>query len=205
MLQNFNKSKMTAVVGLDPEYPMESYDALVGTLTFKINENAPVGETSVYLADAEDAQLKRGSNLLDVETVPSTVTVKGLDFPEIIFEDKEVEYNGENHRFSLKVMGQDGLPEGSVIVYRLAESGEYFVGAEDAGTYEVEVTVTAPGYNKFQDTATLTINKKDLVIDANIPAGPPPTTITSYIIYYLPFSHRHYILPKPVPMFQRFL
>jgi len=165
MLTKFDDTKMILSTSLNA--PMAGCEnALVCTLKFTINNDAPIDTTTVT---ATEGVLKNTATDYTTEIVDSTVTVKGLDFPEIIFEDKEVEYNGENHRFSLKVMGQDGLPEGSVIVYRLAESGEYFVGAEDAGTYEVEVTVTAPGYNKFQDTATLTINKKDLVIDANIP------------------------------------
>ncbi len=178
MLQNFNKNKMTAVVGLDPEYPMESYDALVGTLTFKINENAPVGETSVYLANAEDAQLKRGSNLLDVETVPSTVTVKGLDFPEMTFKDKAVTYNSEVQNILVT-----GAPDFATVKYTV--DGDEFTGAEDAGIYDIVATVTAPGYNKETLEATLTINKKDLVINANVPGKvyDGTTTIENFADY----------------------
>ncbi len=73
-----------------------------------------------------------------------------LDFEGLVFEDKEVVYDGTPHTVTLK-----GYPVTADVKYS-ANSTQ-----TDAGVYEITVTVSKSGYNTKTMTARLTINQAE--------------------------------------------
>ncbi len=162
-LRQFDKNKMTLVAALkkqdddgEPIPAPTEFDGLVCTLTFKINEDAPVGSTNITISDP---QVKMDSVLIPAEVESGTITVLGLDFTGLSFKDKAVTYDSNVHKLEVA-----GVPEFATVEYTV--DGDEFTGAEDAGTYEVTATVTAPGYNKETLKAALTINPAQVTVNA---------------------------------------
>lgn len=95
--------------------------------------------------------------------------IKGLPITGVTLSDLTVGYDGQEHE--IKVVGT--LPQGADVVYERNK-------ATDAGTYNVKATVTCKGYNALELTATLTINKADIVAsltDQNIEYDALPHSI----------------------------
>ena len=139
--------------------PLKSKVSLSGklcTMSFKIKSDAKIGS---YTVSATSVVAKDGSTELESFLVPATITVKGQDFTGLSFNDKTVTYDSEVHNVEVT-----GVPDFATVEYKV--DGRAFTGAEDAGTYEVTATVTAPGYNTWEETATLTINPAQITVNA---------------------------------------
>lgn len=79
-----------------------------------------------------------------------TLTINPLSFSSVVFENKAVNYSGEQHTITAT-----GVPSGANVQYNNA--GPYV----NANTYDITVTISAPGYETFTKTVQLTINKID--------------------------------------------
>ncbi len=155
-VKSFTANNMTLVAAAMTA--IDSYEGKILTLHFTVNKDAEVGEYTI----AGTPSFQDTSAVVEAFLIPGTVTVLGQDFSGLSLKDKTVTYNGEVHNVEVT-----GVPANATVAYTV--DGEAFNGTKMAGTYEVTATVTAPGFNKWEETATLTINKKDLVLDANVP------------------------------------
>lgn len=79
-----------------------------------------------------------------------TLTINKINFTGIVFDDKTVDYDGEDY-----TINATGAPAFATVTY--SNHGPFV----NADTYEIGVSVSADNYNTYQDTATLTINKID--------------------------------------------
>ena len=155
-VKSFTANNMTLVAAAMTA--IDSYEGKILTLHFTVNKDAEVGEYTI----AGTPSFQDTSAVVEAFLIPGTVTVLGQDFSGLSLNDKTVTYNGEIQNVEVT-----GVPANATVAYTV--DGEAFRGTKMAGTYEVTATVTAPGFNKWEETATLTINKKDLVLDANVP------------------------------------
>ena len=161
MMPNFDVSKMSYTAAFMT--PQASLDATLFTLTFKIKNNAQPGEYTVGATTT--AVQKAGKVEVEHSVKESTVTVLGKDFEEegydLEFKNKTVTYNSEVQNIEVT-----GAPDFATVSYTVDD--DEFDGAEDAGTYNVTATVTAPGYNKETLEATLTINSAQVTVNAEV-------------------------------------
>jgi len=121
------------------------------SVTYENNGQVEVG-TYVVLAHftSEDP------NYLPIPSLSATLTILDNDYVDIVFEDKTLVYNGEEH-----VIEIENLPLGASVDY--SPRNDY----TDAGVYEVTATISLDGYDDYVMTAVLTIEKEVLVIQAN--------------------------------------
>lgn len=99
----------------------------------------------------------------DVATTAVAVTEKPKEnFTGLSIEDKTVTYDGTAKTIEVKGAPDDAKVE---YTYAKAEGNDVVDKAIDAGTYKVTATVTKDGYNPWEDTATLIINKAALTLD----------------------------------------
>lgn len=72
------------------------------------------------------------------------------EFAGITFENSTIDYDGESH-----TLVAEGYPADATVEY--LNAGPFV----DAGRYEIKVKISKKGYNDFEKTATLQINKID--------------------------------------------
>ena len=151
MKPDSNKVAVTAAIRATTfSTPME-----ICTATFKVKTTADIGNYDISC----NVLTKMGNTPLESELKVATVSVLGIDFTGLSFNDKTVTYDSEVHNVEVT-----GVPDFATVEYKV--DGRAFTGAEDAGTYEVTATVTAPGYNTWEETATLTINPAQITVNA---------------------------------------
>lgn len=144
-------------------------DTTLVSLTFKIKENAPLGNSTVSVIPGEgtvfyyDGQEEKD---IVLESANATVLVKGQSFENLAFTNDTVTYDGTAK--ALEVAGT--LPQGAEVAYTSADFDEDGK-AIDAGTYNIKATVTAPGYNKWEKEAVLTIEPKEVTVTGLVAAN----------------------------------
>lgn len=127
-----------------------------GTLPFGVSvtyENNGQKEVGVYEVIAHFQS--DDPNYVDIPSMSAILTVLDNDYVDIVFDDLSVVYDGEIHALDLL-----NVPEGASVSYSMTNE---FV---DAGEYVVTATIIMNGYDPYQMTATLTIEKEVLVIQA---------------------------------------
>ncbi len=158
--ENYNTKVLTAqltINGIDFEgVTLESksfdYDGEVHSLeVIGAPEGTNVQFTNNSKIDVGDYDVtavltKHGYN---EKTLTAKLTIIGLDFVGITFEDKSFDYDGKPH--SLEV---SGAPEGADVTYTNNSQ-------RNVGTYKVTAEVRKAGYNNLTLEATLTINPID--------------------------------------------
>ena len=122
-------------------------------LNFKVNAECGIGTYDITLDNVDVLNI-------DEDDVPYSVTngyiqVKGEDFSGITFKDVTEEYDGEEKEIKISAKN---LPEGTEVVYE-GNKGT------NVGTYEATATITAPGYNELELSATLEIEPAELTIN----------------------------------------
>ncbi len=141
-------------------------DGVLATLTFTINWDAiEIADYDFTIVSAEDSVSNQKFEELRHFTDDGVVTVIGETFSKYIkLNSSTVTYDGEVH--NLELAGEKYLPENYTVEYTC--DGEAFDGAVDAGTYNIEAVLKAPGYNKKTFNATLTIAPKALTYTGKV-------------------------------------
>lgn len=149
-----NEHKVT-ITGTLPEGVTVSYTNNKGTSAGTYNATAIfAGDTTNYNA---------------IENMTATLVINAKELSEddltgITFDDKSVDYNGENH--SIVVTNIDTELYDIIYTY----NDEEVNGVKNAGTYNVEAIITSKDSNykgSVTLTATLTINKANVTIKAD--------------------------------------
>ncbi len=168
LFPSFDNSKQTIAIGWGDPFgtgaptSTSMKDTKICVVKFEIAEDAPVDEYEI----SADAVVKMNSNEFDVDFTPSTVTVKGKDFPSgITFRDADYTYDGTEKTINVSLGNAESIT-GIGVSYTCGS--DEFSGASDAGVYEVVAEITAPGYNKLVKEATLTIDQKDVTVSGTI-------------------------------------
>ena len=137
------------------------------TLNFEVAANTPTGTYPITITyDNNNDDIYD----LDIRPVEFTVNNGGIEVTEkpkenftgLSIEDKTVTYDG-----TAQTIEVEGAPTDATVEYtytKVVEGNDTVDKAIDAGTYKVTATVSKEGYNNWEDTATLTINKKALTL-----------------------------------------
>ena len=80
----------------------------------------------------------------------ATLTIKALTFTTVVFNNKTLDYNGEEHTIEAT-----GVPENATVTY--TNNGPFV----NAGEYNISIKVKAVGYQDYTKTVKLKINKID--------------------------------------------
>lgn len=81
-------------------------------------------------------------------TKTATLTIKALEFKNVTFNDKTLDYDGEEH-----TIVATGIPSNATAVY--SNKGPYV----NAGEYTINLKITATGYKTYNKSVKLKINK----------------------------------------------
>ena len=137
------------------------------TLNFEVAANTPTGTYPITITyDNNNDDIYD----LDIRPVEFTVNNGGIEVTEkpkeeftgLSMNDKTVTYDGTAQKIEVV-----GAPADATVEYtytKVVEGNDTVDKAIDAGTYKVTATVSKEGYNNWEDTATLTINKKALTL-----------------------------------------
>lgn len=131
-----------------------TFDLAVGNVKFKVKDSAADGAYTV----SATLIAKKSSTELTSFVVPATITVAKPSLEGITFKGATYTYDGTE-----KTLAVAGLPEGAKVVYT-SEDFDKDGKAIDAGTYNITATVTKDGYNDWTETATLTIEPKEVTV-----------------------------------------
>jgi len=145
-------------------FPDASFEFDGGTSSLLIDGTLPSGVSVTY---ENNGQIDVGvyeviahfhsddPNYQDIPSMSADLTILDNHYVDIVFDDLHVVYDGEMHALDLL-----NVPEGANVSY--SQTNEFV----DAGEYSVTATITMSGYDPYQMTATLTIEKEVLVIQA---------------------------------------
>lgn len=145
------------------------------SINFKVKDTASIGKTDITFVPEDGTQFYYNEQKeidFDFNVTNGYVNIKGQDFPTLSLTGigtDPITYDGQAHNVS--VSGIEGI-DGAKVAWTV--NGNDYVNDEgkdnqisftSASTYEIEATVTAPGYNDTKVNGTLTINKANLSVD----------------------------------------
>ena len=138
----------------------DTSEGILFTMDFEISKDAQPGTYNIDVAVANPGDIiNEDFNDIPCVTQSGSVTLTAEEInSSVVLNDKAVTYDGNVHTLSLANTSK--LPENYSVVYTC--DGQPFEGAKDAGTYNVEAFVKAPGCYDKTFEAVLTINPKKL-------------------------------------------
>ena len=147
----FDDTKKAIVLGA---MTANTFDMSLGNIKFKVKDSASDGN---YTVEAT-LSTKNNSTVLTSFVVPATITVAKPSMEGLSFEGAEYTYDGTEKALEVK-----GIPEKANVIYTSADFDKDGK-AIDAGTYNITATVTKDGYSDWTETATLTIEPKEVTV-----------------------------------------